>query len=168
MTYRFNWGSIRRPVNLRLESLDPRDLPSATSFVLGLLDTPTQPAEAGEACATFNPVSGFGGTDVAADGPKDKGPAAHDGTPELRDVTAIAGPGGLLTLTGLGVDDKSLAGCVVTIIGGGINTFAFVDDSGGFGVTVQRPSEVGFTLTCQVTDADGNKSHEFTAYVPAV
>ena len=79
MTYRYGWGNTRRSVNLRLESLDPRDLPSATSFVLGLLETPTQ---RGEASTSLDPVSSAGSTDVAAEGPKDKGPAANGGIPE--------------------------------------------------------------------------------------
>ncbi len=129
-------------------------------ITVGAIATDADGAHSDTVSTTFTPPAGPGNG-----GGGQAPPAANQG-PTLQNVRVVAGAGGALALTGHGVDNKSLEGCVVTIIGPGVNTFTLVDANGDFATTFTRPSRFGFTIKVQLTDSDGNKSQEVEVAIP--
>jgi len=88
--------------------------------------------------------------------------------PVVTEARGICGESGLVTIGGAAIDDKTLAGCLITIRGDGVNETAIVDANGKFSVTFQRPTNADFTVKVTVVDSDGNVSESIVVLVSGI
>ncbi|MSR51960.1 MAG: hypothetical protein EXS09_01560 [Gemmataceae bacterium] len=125
-------------VRLFAESLENREGPSSLTDLLALIIS-------FPVCADVRPV----------DNPA---PVALLGSPFITDADGTSGVSGSATVSGNAIDDKSLAGCLVTIRGDGVSETAIIDAKGTFSITFQRPTNADFVVKVIVVDNDGNAS----------
>jgi len=135
-------------VRLVAESLENREGPSSLTDPLALIVSYTAYADV-----------------RVADNPA---PVALAGGPVITDARGICGPSGSVTVSGNAIDDKSLAGCLVTIRGDGVSETAIVDPDGNFAVTFQRTTNADFVVQVIVVDSDGNESEPVTVLVSGI
>lgn len=91
--------------------------------------------------------------------------AAADGSPTITEARALLGSGSSVTISGTAIDDKSLAGCVVSMKGDGVSESSVMDSKGAFAVTFQRTTSADFVMKVTVCDSDGNTSTPYLVLV---